>query len=403
MTDLVVRPAEPHELRDVANAMRVGLLSPHVSDDEWEKWRAGWETGHLAIGAWDGDVCVGHAGAFSFDTRVPGGAWLSTSGVTRVGVLPTHTRRGLLTRMMRRLLDDERADGKVLSSLRASEAVIYSRFGFGLAGEAVGVRVHPHRIDAVRGAAAGTMRILTPAQFDGVIPELYTHAATRAGAITRSSFFWLRVLKEATEGSKGTFVAVHTSPDGIDDGYVLYSVEWDDAALSENMGRCELHELFGATPEAELALWQYMVSISLLRSIDAEARPVDDLVRLAITDMRAYEVKQRWDEQWIRLLDVEAALSARSYGTAEPVTIAITDPWYPDNDGTYVIASDGVSRTSDRAELSAPIEAVSASYMGAISWSDLLSTGRVSGDADAAARADALFAHRPATWSGTFF
>ncbi len=48
--------------------------------------------------------CVGHVGAYRFDTTVPGGARLPTAGYSRVGVLPTHTRRGLLTQMMQRSL-----------------------------------------------------------------------------------------------------------------------------------------------------------------------------------------------------------------------------------------------------------------------------------------------------------
>jgi hypothetical protein len=69
--DLVIRPAAPDELRAASDAMRLALLNPTVGDEEWEKWKSGWEEDHLAITAWDGDRCVGHAGAFHFDTLVP--------------------------------------------------------------------------------------------------------------------------------------------------------------------------------------------------------------------------------------------------------------------------------------------------------------------------------------------
>ena len=58
---------------------------------------------------------------------MPGGATLPTSGVTRVGVLPTHRRRGLARRLMERLLTEAHARGQVLASLRASETAIYPR------------------------------------------------------------------------------------------------------------------------------------------------------------------------------------------------------------------------------------------------------------------------------------
>src|SRR5207244_5770224 len=72
------------------------------------------------------------AGIFSYEITVPGGA-LPCGGVTRVGVLSTHRRRGLLTAMMRRQLDDMHERGEPLAALYASEAPIYGRFGYRLA------------------------------------------------------------------------------------------------------------------------------------------------------------------------------------------------------------------------------------------------------------------------------
>ena len=46
-------------------------------------------------GAWSNETIVGGAGAFPFSLTVPGGE-LPTAGVTVVGVLPTHRRRGVL-------------------------------------------------------------------------------------------------------------------------------------------------------------------------------------------------------------------------------------------------------------------------------------------------------------------
>ncbi len=82
--------------------------------------------------AFDGDRIVGGAGAFPFELTVPGGT-ARCGGVTVVGVLPTHRRRGVLTAMMRAQLEDIRDRGEPLAALWASEEVIYRRFGYGLA------------------------------------------------------------------------------------------------------------------------------------------------------------------------------------------------------------------------------------------------------------------------------
>src|SRR5205807_8371559 len=88
-----------------------------------------------SMATWDGDQIVGTAGAFSFRLSVPGGALVPAAGVTMVSVQPTHRRRGVLTAMMRRQLDDIRAWGEPLAVLTASEPPIYGRFGYGNATE----------------------------------------------------------------------------------------------------------------------------------------------------------------------------------------------------------------------------------------------------------------------------
>ena len=82
--------------------------------------------------AFDGGRVVGGAGAFPFELTVPGGV-VPCGGVTVVGVLPTHRRRGVLTEMMRVQIEDIRDRGEPIAALWASEEVIYGRFGYGMA------------------------------------------------------------------------------------------------------------------------------------------------------------------------------------------------------------------------------------------------------------------------------
>jgi len=116
-----VRATAPHELRGAADTMRHALLNGPMPDDLWAKAEPGWDD-QISISAWQGEWCVGHAGAFRFDTVVPGGARVATAGVTRVGVLPTATRQGLLTRMVHQLLVASRSEGRVLARLVRSAA-----------------------------------------------------------------------------------------------------------------------------------------------------------------------------------------------------------------------------------------------------------------------------------------
>jgi predicted acetyltransferase len=400
---IVVRTPAPEELRQVASATRVALMMPRWADDEWAKWGGGWEDGYVAVAAFDGDQCVGHAGTFQFDTLVPGGAWLPTGGLTRVGVLPTHHRRGILTRMLRQLLTNERGSGRVLTSLRASEAPIYGRFGYGLAAEANGVVVIPSRVRPIAGAADGSFRLLPVDELLRVVPPLHARCAQRAGAITLDEWMWKRYLEKTLSGSEAGHVVVHTSPDGVDDGYAFYVIKWIEGEFVEVGGVCELHHLWGTSTAVELALWKYLTEVGLSRRITCTTRPIDDPVRLVAADYRGYQVKDRWDEQWLRLLDVPTALTARTYHDRAPVTIAVTDPWFPENDGRYRVSGDGATPTSEPAELIASIGAVSAAYLGGTPWADLMSIGAVQGSPDAARRADDLFRQHPLPWCGSYF
>src|SRR5437867_1253982 len=83
------------------------------------------------IGAYDGGRAIGVATSLDFELTVPGGQ-LPMAGVTWVGVLPTHRRRGVLRELMRLQLEDLRRRGEPLAGLWASESLIYGRFGYGL-------------------------------------------------------------------------------------------------------------------------------------------------------------------------------------------------------------------------------------------------------------------------------
>ena len=116
----------------------------------------------------------------------------------------------------------------------------------------------------------------------------------------------------------------------------------------------------------------------------------------------------REDEQWLRLLDVDAALSARTYNsTRASVTIAISDSLFPANCGTWEVSSAGARRSTvsdDKADLVTTINGVSAAYMGGTAWHDLWVGGVVHQQRDGAlAEADVLFASRPLPRCGSFF
>ncbi|MET0147282.1 MAG: GNAT family N-acetyltransferase [Ilumatobacteraceae bacterium] len=404
-----IRATEPDEFRAASAVASDALLQARHDDETWAKRLESW-TESDSVSAWDGDSCVGHASAYAVDTVVPGGARLATAAVTRVGVRSTHRRRGVATGLMERVLDDAKDRGQVLASLRASEATIYTRFGFGVAGEALEVVVDPHAARPITGGAPGTFRVLPPGQILDTLPALYDRIATTPGRISRPAWMWRLYLDDAlSDGGEAGFVVVHTDLDGVDDGYVHYATSWASGTGTLPEGKGEVHDLIGATPAVELALWAYLCDVDLVRSWTAEERPVDDLIRFASRDRRAYRVALLWDEQWLRLLDVGSALADRTYTdvVTSGVTIAVRDPLVATNNGVYRVEAKGASRVeagSEDADLAVDVATLAATYLGGVRWSTLTEIGLVDvRDPRSVEVADALFSTPRAPLCGSFF
>jgi predicted acetyltransferase len=394
-----IRKTAPEEFRAASATVGTALLHAPASDEDWDKpfVLPSWEDSD-SLSAWDGDRCVGHAAGFRFETLVPGGSWLRTNGVTRVGVLSTHRRQGLLRQMITRLLEEAAERGQVLASLRASETAIYQRFGFGLAGEQAECRIVPSKVLPIRGTATGSFRLLRHDEIIDTVKPIYERAAARPGVITRPDWMWQRYLQNATKlGGDAEFVVVHASDDGVDDGFVHYSVKWKTANYTVAEGEGEVYDLWGADASVELALWDYLCNIDLVREWYAEERPVDDVIHLAVNDRRGYELRHTWDEQWLRILDVDAALAARSYAEYPAAfTVAVTDDIIEANNGVWEISSAGAKRTSvdaADADIATDIGGISAAYLGGPKWTFLADAARIDVRVPAAlTAADALFA-----------
>ena len=399
-----IRRTRPDEYRAAADAFSTALMFAPPSDEQWERSRPSWDE-MPSMSAWDGDRCVGHAGQFLVDTTVPGGGRLPTAAVSRVGVLPSHRRRGIASRLMAALVADADERGLALMSLRASEATIYERYGFGVAGDACEAELDPVRARPIRGAASGSYRILHPDDILDTVPPLYERVAhRRPGCITRPASFWRRLFRAAIERSSATFVAVHTDDDGHDDGYVLYATKWVDDGVVEG-GAGEVHELFAADDAAELALWSYICDVDLVRTWKLHQRPVDDRVRRAARDQRAYRQRTLDDEQWLRIIDVDLALAARAYHPVDgSVVVRVVDPAVSRNDGTWRISRAGATRTDEPPQLTTGVAGLSMAYLGGPSWAEAAAIGLVEvHEPEALEAADALFARRPLPYCGTFF
>jgi predicted acetyltransferase len=405
VADHDIRVLDESNVRTAHTLFRGTLHSGPATDEKWEVAKGTYDPGR-AFGAFQDEEMVGTAMSWSARLAVPGGGEVPAATVSRVGVRPDWTRRGVLTALMRRQFQACREAGEVVAALRASEGVIYGRFGYGVASRGRSVVLDRRRASTVPSKGTdGRIRLVDQETGLALAPGVYAAAGlARPGMTTRWPAWWtLNLRREMTD--ENARLAVHRGADG-DDGYVLYSVKWDASAHPGAADKSVLTvlDLVAADPEVWAELWRFLFRVDMVDEVVGELRPLDEPLEWLVADRRVVKVVEVEDETWLRLVDVPAALAARRYGAAEPVVLEVRDRYLPENDGAYRITPDGVERTSAAADLSLDVDLLAATYLGDVSFSELAWANRVDVlDGAALARADALFATDRAPWSGTFF
>ena len=138
MAAIEVRSCTAEELRGAVTPI-THFFGRAMDDETFDRFKRNLPPERMHAAFDDGGAVAG-AGAFPFEVTVPGGR-VRAGGVTLVGVLPTHRRRGLLTQLMRAQLDALHERGEPVAYLWASEGAIYPRFGYGIASLAGNIEI----------------------------------------------------------------------------------------------------------------------------------------------------------------------------------------------------------------------------------------------------------------------
>ncbi|MGW4732437.1 GNAT family N-acetyltransferase [Streptomyces shenzhenensis] len=336
------------------------------------------------IGAWDGAACVGTAGAFDFRLTVPGGAPVRAAGITMVSVAATHRRRGVLTSMMRRQLDDVRSWGRPLAVLTASEPDIYGRFGYGAATFQATAEIDTSRVRLAvpPGTDDVRLRYAAPADVLDACEALYARQVPlRPGMVARLPR-WERVAlldPESERNGASPLQCVVAERDGDLVGYARFRVrpDWDQAGPK---GSVLLTDLETLDPAAGAAVWRFLFDIDLTSTLHTRGRPVDEAWQHLVSDIRRCRVTLR-DSLYVRLVDVGAALEARTYQAPVDVVFAVEDDFCPWNAGRWRLTGDAkgasCARTEEPAELALSVRELGAAYLGGVPLASLAAGGRV--------------------------
>lgn len=265
----------------------------------------------------DGPDVVGMALYLDLRLTVPGGAVLPTAGLSFVAVAPTHRRRGLLRAMCTELHCRIADSGYPVAALHASEGGIYGRFGYGPATTlhelTVDRRFAVFRDAKPEASDGGRVRLVRPDDYRTELEAIYERWRKQVpGGLLRPKVLWDGLLTDKQPGERESFALLHP------DGYALYQVDRTDLKLAR------VAELRALSADAHGALWRALLGLDSMERVSIVTYP-DDPLPFLLADTRQARTTWRQDGLWLRIVDVPAALEARSYAGELATVLEVVD------------------------------------------------------------------------------
>lgn len=279
------------------------------------------------------------------------GRTVSMGGVTAVGTLPGYRRRGLLRSVMSEGLRTMHERGQPFAILWASMGAIYQRFGYGLASAYQSYTFNPRdvRLESSR-PPGGSCDLVSQVEGLVTIKALYDeYRGPRNLLIDRPEPLWTHGVLRPREKGEPVHIAVYRDASGAPRGYMVYrTAERTGYPVGPNQ-RMDVRDFIALDMDAYVGLWEYIRGHDLVAEVFmGGVVPEDDPAPDLLSEPRMLN-RRLGDAIWMRVIDVEQALTSRPYGAAGSLTLAIAgDEACPWNNSTWQIETDGTRTTATR-------------------------------------------------------
>jgi predicted acetyltransferase len=356
------------------------------------------------IAGLDGGKIISSAGAFRFEMTTPGGR-VAASGLTMVGVLPTHRRRGILHQMMALHLDEARKNGFPISALWASEGSIYGRFGYGMASLHGSAAFDTHRAAFARPVEReGVFELLDENEALEPCQSVYEQVRPAVpGMLGRSPEWWAFRRLGDFDKSLQPYCRAVLRIGGRPEGYALYRLTQPISVPGPTDTAMSVTEVMGTSPRATAMVWRYLFEVDLVRRIEAPMLSSPHALLHLFLEPRRLALTVG-DGLWVRLVDAEAALAARSFPAWGGVRFGVTDARCPWNAGVYCVEGGRAGRSSGAPELRFDVGVLGSLYLGGVTARELADVGAIEElVAGAVDRADGLFRSPRTPWCPEIF
>ena len=240
----------------------------------------------------------------------------------------------------------------------------------------------------------GTVRLVEADEAAQLFPPVLARVRReRPGMFARTGAWWrTRTIADPPERRQGAgpkrFAALDL--DGETAAYAIYRHKPEfDAGSSTSPLR--VVEAMGSSPQASAEIWRFLLDIDWTAKTVAYLLPPDHPLFFLVAEPRRLRYRMA-DALWVRLVDVGAALSGRTYLAGGAVVFDVRDAFCPWNEGRWKLEDGTAVRTDADADIRLDAAELGSAYLGGVSFAELAQAKRIEELAEGAvARADAMF------------
>jgi predicted acetyltransferase len=301
------------------------------------------------------------------------GARFPVAGVSMVGTLPIHRRKGHLRKLTQRhfeMLYESRQ--QPITALNASMAAIYQRFGYGIVSSKNTYNFEPRHLQFSAGCVIPGSFYEAGDNDMATILEIYDKfAVPRVGCLQRDEKL------EVAPGAPLTVLAIPPSPvppmkliyqEGEKPlSYVIYSVT---RGLKPGDQQLNIHDLAWVTPQAYRAIWECFANMDLVRNITWGRVPTDDPLPHILLEPRKLG-SVNGDGLLARFVDVARAIPMRPYREEASLTFELIDDFCSWNAGKWKLevspTGADMKPTDESPQLTMPVSTLAMLMFGQIS------------------------------------
>jgi predicted acetyltransferase len=351
-----------------------------------------------SLAVFERERVVATLSAYVVGIALPGGMSAQATALVDIGVVPERRGEGLARALVTAFCNQAHTRGEALAVLNTDLVGLYERFGFGVATTAWSATLPADRDGSPAGGNLHRrVHLIGATEAARVLPEIFADARHhRVGEVLRTSQWWEEHLADAAFARTPTEFAV-LEQDGEREGYIAF------VRPTTRPGAVVVAELVAADDGGSRELLAFVRTLTDGGSVRLRAQRLDVISAL---DGRAADSEPS-PQLWLRILDVEAALSLRRYAAASRTVLAIRDELLEANRGRFLLETFGdgtasVSRSSDVAEITLDIADLSRIFLGGSTFGELAASGAiVSSDVSVLANLDRAFATSGAPFCST--